>query len=96
MKLHSMTINIPKTHKTPSVFKLERYWNIYDDSQLNKAMSMLRFWTHSDGIGRVLCYGRPIKTGEKQKRLFIVKKGHDGKMWAVVTAKGAELKRKLA
>ncbi len=96
MRLHSMTINIPKTHKTPSAFKLERYWNIYDKSQLSKVTSMLKFWTYRDGVGRVLCAGRPIRTGIKQNRLFTVKLGHDGKMWSDYTDKGLILKKKLA
>jgi DNA-binding transcriptional regulator/RsmH inhibitor MraZ len=81
MKLYTMTMTINPDHTKRSKWEFDRYWNITKQSQLDKIVAKLNSWTKYDKQGRVLCVGFPAKDMRLQKRVYIVKFGHDNKLW---------------
>lgn len=81
MKLYTMIMQEPKDHRLRGKWEFDRYWNITKVSQLDKIIAKLNSWTKWDKQGRVLCVGFPSKDMTLQKRVFIVKMGHDKVLW---------------
>ncbi len=81
MKLYSMTMTINPDHRRRSTWQFDRYWNITKPRQLDTIIKKLTDWTKYDKQGRVLCSGFPSKDMVLQKRLYVVKMGHDGLLW---------------
>lgn len=81
MKLYSMTMTINVDHRKKSKWEFDRFWNITKVSQLDKIVKKLNDWTKYDKQGRVLCIGFPAKDMALQKRVYIVKMGHDSALW---------------
>jgi len=85
-RFYSLKIN---TDKRPTQFQFGVWWHIIDLDSFNKAILLLRRATAKDKTGRVLCYGsKPAYTLEEQKRIYVVKMGHDGKLWDNFTSQG--------
>jgi DNA-binding transcriptional regulator/RsmH inhibitor MraZ len=81
MKLYTMTLQLNPNHKLRSRWIFDRYWNITKVSQLESIIKKLNSWTKYDKQGRVLCIGFPAKDLSLQKRVYIVKMGHDKVLW---------------
>lgn len=92
-KFYSMKII---TTKRPAEFEFGAWWNIANLTTFNKTISLLQKATKKDGIGRVLCYGnKEGYTREHQRRIYIVKMGHDKKLWQKLTAQGELIRHQL-
>ena len=85
MKVHSMILDEPKDHRLKSEWLYESDWFISDSKELDKIIKMLYNTTWDDKKGRILCTGIPSKSAQLQNRVFVVKYGHDGKMWSQTT-----------
>lgn len=96
MKFHSMVLETPIDHRKHSIWVFDRYWNITKTSQLNLIIKRLTNWTKYDSRGRVLCVGFPTKDMALQDRVFIVKMGHDKKIWSTITPLGKQLQHELS
>jgi hypothetical protein len=46
-------------------------------------------------VGRILCYGTPAYSYATQKRIYVVKMGHDNELWQEVTASGQAIRQQL-
>jgi hypothetical protein len=95
MRVYSMTIHIPKDHRQPSNFVFGRWWNITNAESLDKLIQTLSRRTKQDKKGRILCIGRPAYEMMSQKRLFVVKMGHDNVLWSNFTPLGQVVKIRL-
>ena len=79
-----------------AVFKFLSWHKIRSVTELKNIFSKLRKETRKDKLGRILCYGgTPGYTRDTQKRIYIVKLGHDGKLWDKWTAQGQVIKVRL-
>jgi hypothetical protein len=96
MRVYSMTINLQRDHRIPANFVFGRWWDIKSVESLDSLMAMLTRRTKRDKKGRVLCIGRVAYEMMSQKRLFVVKMGHDGILWEDFTALGQVVKIKLS
>ena len=98
MKVHSLTININKTHKIPSTFMVERTWDINTLKDFKTVIATLHRKTSRDGIGRILAYGKPSTDKASQKRLYVVKKGMgvNTELYENLTPQGALVKHNLS
>lgn len=96
MRVYSMTIHNPVDHRKSSWFVLGRWWNIKSADTLDKLMNMLTRRTRLDKKGRILCIGRPSYDITSQKRLFVVKLGHDGILWSNIYPLGQTVKIRLS
>lgn len=81
MRAYSMTIHIPADHRISANFVFGRWWEIKDTASFNELTQMLTRRTKRDKKGRIICSGRPAYDMMSQKRLFVVKMGHDGNIW---------------
>jgi hypothetical protein len=73
---------------------MDRTWFITKASQLESTIRRLRTQTKYDSIARILCTVPATKL-ELQRRLYVVKLGHDGKIWEEVTPLGNNIKKRL-
>jgi hypothetical protein len=96
MKLYTMALSTPKDHRRHSTWVFESYWYITKLSQLNILIRRLSSKTKYDSIGRVLCLGFPAKNMALQQRIYIVKLGHDGKLWSELSPLGEQLQHELS
>lgn len=81
MRMYSMVIRTPKDHRLPSYFVFGRWWNIKTTKDFDNLLLLLSNRTKHDKKGRIVCIGRPQYNMTEQKRLFVVKMGHDGILW---------------
>ena len=81
MKLYTMVMQEAKDHTKRGKWEFDRYWNITKTSQLDKIVKKLNDWTKYDKQGRVLCVGFPASKISLQKRVYVVKMGHDKALW---------------
>jgi len=95
MKLYTAIMKEAKDHAKRGKWEFDRYWFITKQSQLDKLTSKLNSWTRSDKVGRVLCVGFPAKDMTSQKRVYIVKMGHDQELWTQQCEYYDELKQRL-
>ena len=91
MRIYNMSILIPRDHRVRSNFAFGKWWNIKTYESLLALMSEMSRRTNVDHRGRVLCIGRPGYSANDQERLFIVKFGHDNKLWRNVYTLGTEV-----
>ena len=77
-----MTIYVPKDHRQPSYFVFGKWWDIKSQASFDNLIELLSHETQRDKKGRILCSGRPRYDMPLQKRLFVVKMGHDGVLWS--------------
>lgn len=92
---YSMTMKINPNHRKTSTWTLERMWNLTTKAGFDRAIRWLKTSTRKDKQGRVLCYGTPATTIDGQKRIYIVKFGHDGYLWEDMTAQGELIRQQL-
>ena len=93
---YSMTIIINPDHRIPARFKFGRYFDIQGIPTFLGAVRTLKAWTAKDKKGRILCMGKVGHTIGTQDRLYVVKWGHDGKLWTQLTPLGLELRERFA
>lgn len=95
MRVFSMTIHTQRDHRLPANFVFGRWWNISKVESLDGLIKMLSRRTRLDKKGRILCIGRPAYEMMSQKRLFVVKMGHDNVLWTNLTPLGQVVRIKL-
>lgn len=95
MKLYTLVLSENPDHHKASEWEFDRYWNITKRSQLDKIIKKIYSWTKYDQKGRVLCSGFPSSSASLQKRIFIVKMGHDKNMWSQKYPLGGKLIKRL-
>lgn len=79
-----------------AVFDFLAWHKIRDTIDLKQLIINLRKETRKDKFGRILCYGNlPGYTRDTQKRIYVVKWGHDGKLWDKWTAQGQVIRTQL-
>jgi len=85
IRAYSMSLATPKNHKLHSTWTLDRYWNLSKVSQLDIAVRRIRSWTKYDSVARILCVGFPANKITLQRRIYVVKMGHDNVLWEQTT-----------
>jgi hypothetical protein len=95
-KYYSMTINIPRDHTKPSTFVFGRWLGIKTLDRFDQVIENMKKATTKDSKGRILCYGHIVQYNmTEQKRMFVVKMGHDGKLWFDMTPLGQIIRHRL-
>jgi hypothetical protein len=94
-KYYSMRIEVSKDHRKPCTFGLEHHHKIETKKDFDSVINRLRFATNYDKVGRILCYGTPAYSYATQKRMYVVKLGHDNVLWQEVTASGQAIRQQL-
>jgi hypothetical protein len=92
---YSLRIEMSKDHRKKATFGLEHFHTIETKKQFDRVINSLRFATNLDKVGRVLCYGTPAYSIDSQKRMYVVKMGHDDILWQEVTASGQAIRQQL-
>ena len=95
MKLYSMTLHTPKDHRLSSSWVYDKDWNITTPVQLNNLIRRFDRMTSYDKEGRLLATGFPTRDRNKQDRVYVVKWGHDDKLFRQATPLYNELVKEL-